>query len=121
MELIERGEAVALPVPIDHVRWVFGVETFDQALAKLKEFKLDGVVQSMRCPFLLTHGSEDKQTPLRDAHKLFAAVGSADKTLRIFTPEQGGAQHCQRDYLTAVCDTIGDWLEDKLMRTPGAA
>jgi len=26
--------------------------------------------------------------------------GSRDKTLRVFTAEEGGAQHCQRDYLT---------------------
>lgn len=114
LELIDQGKAVALPVPVDHVRWVFGVDTFDQALAKFKDFKLDGVVQAMKCPFLLTHGTEDKQTPMADAQKLFDAVGSKDKTFRLFTPEEGGAQHCQRDYLTAVCDTIGDWLEDKL-------
>lgn len=116
LALISQGKSVALPVPVDHVRWVFGVATFDQALEKLKEFKLDGIVQAMECPFLLTHGSEDQQTPMADAQKLFDAVGSKDKTFRIFTPEEGGAQHCQRDYLTAVCDTIGDWLEDKLQR-----
>jgi hypothetical protein len=43
-------------------------------------------------------------------------VGSKDKTFRVFTPEEGGAQHCQRDYLTAVCDVIADWLADKLQR-----
>jgi len=34
----------------------------------------------------------------------------------VFTAEEGGAQHCQRDYLTLVVATIGDWLEDKLVR-----
>jgi fermentation-respiration switch protein FrsA (DUF1100 family) len=121
LELISQGQQVALPVPVDHVRWVFGVDTFEQALEKLRDFKLDGIVQEMRCPFLLTHGTEDKQVPMEDAHKLFDAVGSKDKSFRIFTPEEGGAQHCQRDYLTAVCDTMGDWLEDKLKRTPRAA
>ena len=114
LDLIKQGKSVALPVPVDHVRWVFGVATFDEALDKLKDFKLDGIVRAMRCPFLLTHGTEDKQVPMADAQQLFDAVGSKDKTFRIFRPEEGGAQHCQRDYLTAVCDTIGDWLEDKL-------
>ncbi|MCC6531067.1 MAG: alpha/beta hydrolase [Burkholderiales bacterium] len=116
LERIKRGETVALPVPVDHVRWVFGVDTYDQALEQWRDFKLDGIVQSMRCPFLLTHGTEDKQVPMADAHKLFDAVGSKDKTFRVFTPAEGGAQHCQRDYLTAVCDVMGDWLEDKLQR-----
>lgn len=116
LERIRQGETVALPVPVDHVRWVFGVDTFEQALEKWKDFRLDGVVQQMRCPFLLTHGTEDKQVSMDDAQKLYDAVGSKDKTFRIFTPEEGGAQHCQRDYLTAVCDAMGDWLEDKLQR-----
>lgn len=121
LEGIRKGEAVALPVPVDHVRWVFGVDSFEEALEKWRDFKLDGVVQSMRCPFLLTHGTEDKQVPMAEAQKLFDAVGSKDKTFRIFTPEEGGAQHCQRDYLIAVCDTIGDWLHDKLQRAPSRA
>jgi fermentation-respiration switch protein FrsA (DUF1100 family) len=95
---------------------VFGVENFEQALEKLEGFRLDGIVQKMKCPFLLTHGTEDKQVPMPQAQKLFAAVGSKDKTFRVFTPEEGGAQHCQRDYLTAVCDVIADWLADKLQR-----
>ena len=113
---MKEGMSVALPVPADHVKWVFGVQTFEQALEKLEGFKLDGIVQKMKCPFLLTHGTEDKQVPMSDAQKLFDAVGSKDKTFRVFTPEEGGAQHCQRDYLTAVCDVMADWLEEKLQR-----
>jgi alpha-beta hydrolase superfamily lysophospholipase len=113
---MKEGKPVALPVPADHVKWVFGVQTFEQALAQLERFKLDGIVQAMKCPFLLTHGTEDKQVPMADAQKLFDAVGSQDKTFRVFTPEEGGAQHCQRDYLTAVCDVMADWLADKLQR-----
>jgi alpha-beta hydrolase superfamily lysophospholipase len=111
---IKEGKPVALPVPPDHVKWVFGVDTFEQALEKLEGFRLDGIVQKMKCPFLLTHGTDDKQVPMSDARKLFDAVGSEDKTFRVFTPEEGGAQHCQRDYLTAVCDVMADWLADKL-------
>jgi fermentation-respiration switch protein FrsA (DUF1100 family) len=76
--------------------------------------RLDGVVQQMRCPFLIVHGADDEQVPLVDAQALYAASGSSDKTLRVFTAEEGGAQHCQRDYLTLACDVAGDWLEDKL-------
>jgi hypothetical protein len=39
---------------------------------------------------------------------------SAEILAMLSTAPYGGAQHCQRDYLTAVCDTIGDWLADKL-------
>lgn len=63
---------------------------------------------------LLTHGTEDEQVPLADAQRFFDAVGSNGKTLRIFDAEEGGAQHCQRDYLTRVCAVIADWLVEKL-------
>ena len=111
---IEKLRQASLSVPADHLLWVFGVRTFDQALQKLEGFRLDGIAQKIRCPFLLTHGTDDEQVPMADAQKLFDAVGSSDKTFRIFTPEEGGAQHCQRDYLTLVCDVIADWLEEKL-------
>jgi hypothetical protein len=55
--------------------------------------------------------------PLADARSLYNACGSPDKTLRVFTAEEGGAQHCQRDYLSLGAATMFDWLEDKLVRT----
>jgi hypothetical protein len=72
------------------------------------------LVRRMRCPFLLTHGADDEQIPTADAQALFDAVGSADKTLRVFTTEEGGSQHCQRDYLTLGNTVIFDWLAEKL-------
>jgi len=111
---LKRLKQAALPVPVDHLLWACGVDNYDDALKKLEGFRLDGVAQKMECPFLLTHGTEDAQVPMEDAQKLFDAIGSKDKTFRIFTPEEGGAQHCQRDYLTRVCDVVADWLEDKL-------
>jgi alpha-beta hydrolase superfamily lysophospholipase len=119
--LLQRTESLkkqdaSLSVPADHLLWVFGVKTFEEGLKKVEDFRLDGIAQKLQCPFLLLHGTEDEQIPVSDAYTLFEAVGSKDKTLRIFTPEEGGAQHCQRDYLTLVCDTIADWLEEKLKR-----
>ena len=104
----------ALPVPADHLLWACGVETFDEALQKLEGFRLEGLAQKVECPFLLLHGAEDAQVSTADAQKLFDAIGSMDKTLRIFTAEEGGGQHCQRDNLTLAVDVVCDWLEEKL-------
>ena len=92
-----------------------GVDSLDAALKKLEPFRLDGVVQKMRCPFLIVHGADDEQIPLKDAQALYDASGSADKTLRVFTAEEGGAQHCQRDYLSLGTAVMWNWLEDKLL------
>jgi len=104
----------SLSVPGHHITWILGVKTLGEALQKLEPFKLDGVVQKMKCPFLIVHGADDEQVPLADAQALYNASGSKDKTLRVFTAEEGGAQHCQRDYLTLGVAEMWNWFEDKL-------
>jgi len=114
---IDASFKASMSVPGHHIMWILGVDTIDAALKKLEAYRLDGVVQKMRCPFLITHGADDEQVPIVDAQALYNAAGSADKTLRIFTADEGGAQHCQRDYLSLGAATMFDWLEDKLVRT----
>lgn len=111
---LEKIREAALPVPADHLLWACGVDNYEDALKKIEGFRLDGIAQKVQCPFLLLHGTADAQVPMSDAQKLFDAIGSKDKTFRVFTEEEGGAQHCQRDYLTLAIDTIADWLEEKL-------
>ena len=113
---IEAQFKASLSVPGHHIMWILGVDTLEQALQRLEPFKLDGVVQNMRCPFLVVHGADDEQIPLADAQALYEACGSKDKTLRVFSAQEGGAQHCQRDYLSLGCATMWSWLEDKLLR-----
>jgi len=114
---IDASFKTSLSVPGHHIEWIMGAKSVDEALKKLEPFKLDGVMQKMRCPFLLVHGAEDEQIPLADAQKQFDACGSRDKTFRVYTAEEGGAQHCQRDYLTLVVAEMWNWFEDKLLRS----
>ena len=114
---IDAAFKTSLSVPGHHILWILGVDTLDEALKKLEPYRLDGVVQKMRCPFLIVHGAEDEQIPLAHAQALLDASGSKDKTLRVFTKDEGGAQHCQRDYLTLGVATMWSWFEDKLVRS----
>jgi dienelactone hydrolase len=110
----EAAFQLALPVPGEHLQWSTNADSPEGALAAIEGFKLDGVVQQMRCPYLLVHGEDDQQVPLADAEKLFAACGSEDKTLRVFSNEEGGAQHCHTDNLSIATPVIFDWLADRL-------
>jgi dienelactone hydrolase len=107
----------SLSVPPQHLMWILGVPTQEAALAKLAGFKLDGIVQQMRCPFLMVHGEGDEQIPLAIAQQCFAAVGSANKTFRLFTREEGGYHHCQIDNVTIGVHAMWDWIEDVLVRS----
>ena len=111
---LERIKEAALPVPADHLLWTCGVDKWEDALKKLEGFRLDGIAQQVVCPFLLMHGAEDAQVSMAEAQKLFDAIGSKDKTMRVFTAEEGGAQHCQRDYVPLAVDVLADWLDQKL-------
>ncbi len=111
---IEAAFKIQLPSPGNHLAWSFGVKTAEEGLKKLEGFRLDGVVQKMKCPFLLVHGEDDQQIPLADARKLFRAVGSKDKTFRIFSGPDGGSQHCQMDYLQPSLAYMADWIGEKL-------
>lgn len=111
---IDSGFKIAQSVPSNYITWVLGVDTLEEALVRLEGFRMDGIAQQISSPFLLVHGTEDKQTSIDDAHKLFAAVGSEDKTFRIVTAEEGGAQHCTRDNMTLGSTFIADWLADRL-------
>ena len=111
---IEKAAQSSLSVPSEHINWVLGVSSFDEALKKLQDFRLAGVAEKVQCPFLLTHGERDAQIPLEDARALFAAIGSKDKTFKVFTVEEGGFEHTQGDNVTIGISYIADWLSKKL-------
>jgi pimeloyl-ACP methyl ester carboxylesterase len=117
-ERIEAAFEKQLPVPGDHLAWSTMTGSPHEALKAIEGFKLDGVVQQMRCPFLCVHGEDDQQVPLSDAQALYDAVGSQDKTLRVFTNEEGGNQHCHIDNLSIARPVIFDWLADRLRARP---
>ena len=113
-ERMARHETLSLSVPWQHLLWVFNVKTRAEALKRLEGFRLDGVVQKIRCPFLLVHGEGDAQIPLDIARRCFDAVGSPHKTLKVFTREEGGYHHCQVDNPSIGTAYMWDWLEDVL-------
>jgi dipeptidyl aminopeptidase/acylaminoacyl peptidase len=94
-----------------HFRWIMGhIEDGDAAIAKAGKFSLAGVAEQISCPFLIVHGEEDKVVPVASAHKLYAAVGSKRKVLRILTSEDGGTYHAQADNRQVGIDYIADWI-----------
>jgi dienelactone hydrolase len=113
-EALESGKVPSLSVPPEHLQWVLGVPDRAAAMKKLEGFRLDGIVQKMKCPFLLLHGAGDEQIPLAVAERLFAAVGSRQKALKVFTREEGGFHHCQVDDVTIGVHYMFDWIADVL-------
>jgi dienelactone hydrolase len=110
-ERLDAGALPSLSVPWQHLLWIFNVDTREAAMKKLEGFRLDGVVQKIRCPFLLVHGAGDEQIPLALAQQCFDAVGSRQKTLKVFSREEGGYHHCQIDNVSIGVAYMWDWVE----------
>lgn len=105
------------PVPHywDHVRWVWGAGDMDEFMAIAEKVTLDGVLDRIHVPFLVTHGEADKQIPLEYAHRSYEQlVNSPKRELKIFTPREGGIQHSSFDNSDNAANYIADWVAETL-------
>jgi alpha-beta hydrolase superfamily lysophospholipase len=100
------------------VPWVFGARDLDHAVEMARDFNLDGIASRIECPFLVVHGENDRIVPVESAVKLYDAVGSKNKTLKIFRRDEGGIEHCQVDNRQVGVDYIADWIEENVVRGP---
>jgi dienelactone hydrolase len=103
------------PVPHywDHVRWVFGASDMDDFLAKAAGMTLNGVVEKIKVPFLVTHGERDRQIGLEYAHQTYDQLTASPKReLKIFTDREGGVEHVGVDNMSFGRDFIADWIAE---------
>jgi dienelactone hydrolase len=106
------------PVPHywDHVRWVWGADSQESFMTNAQRVTLEGVVDRIRVPFLVTHGSGDRQIPLEYAHAQYEnARNSPDRELKIFGPREGGVEHVSVDNMLPVSTFIADWVAERFI------
>ena len=94
--------------------WVMGKKDMEEAVELMKKFTLKDCAKQIQCPFLVTHGAKDRLASIDDAQKLYDAVGSKVKNIKIFDVEEGGAEHCHVDNRQVGIDYVGDWLAKNL-------
>jgi len=107
------------PIPHywDHVRWVWGADDMDQFMSIAQKVTLDGVLDRIKVPFLVTHGQNDRQIPLEYAHQTYdQLVNSPQRELKIFTPREGGVEHSSLDNSANSGDFIADWVAETFKR-----
>jgi dienelactone hydrolase len=98
-----------------HVFWAFGARDMDDFLAKSAEMNLDGVMERIKVPFLVTHGEKDRQISLDYAHQSYEGlVNSPRRELKIFTEREGGVEHVGADNMSFARDYIADWFAETL-------
>jgi dienelactone hydrolase len=106
-----------LPVPHywAHVCWVWGAKDIDDFMRIAQDVHLDGVVEKIKVPFLVTHGERDSQIPLKWAHCTYEQlVNSPKRELKVFTDREGGCQHASFDNSINAGHYIADWVAETL-------
>lgn len=112
------------PVPHywEHVMWVFGHADMESFMAWAPNMSLDGVVERIAVPYLVTHGANDRQIPLEAAHMSYdQATASPKRELHIFTAEEGGVEHVGADNMGPGKCLVSDWASETFAdMKPGA-
>lgn len=105
------------PVPHywNHVMWVFGAADMDDFHRKTEAMNLNGHMDRIKVPFLVTHGANDRQIGVEYAHQAYEQLtASPQRELKIFTAREGGVEHVGADNMSYGRDYIADWFAETL-------
>jgi dienelactone hydrolase len=98
-----------------HVMWAFGATDMDDFLAKSTAMNLNGHMDRIRVPFLVTHGAQDRQISVGYADDLYEQlVNSPRREKVIFTAREGGVEHVGADNMAYGRGQIADWFAETL-------
>lgn len=98
-----------------HVMWVFGATDMDDFLEKAEGMTLNGVMDRITVPFLVSHGAQDRQIGVEYAHQSYdQLINSPRRELKIFTAREGGVEHVGADNMAFGRDYIADWFAETL-------
>lgn len=112
---LEKEGSFPVPHYWAHVRWVWGAKDQDDFMAIAENVHLDGVLDRIKVPFLVTHGEQDSQIPLKWAHRTYEQlINSPKRELKIFTEREGGVQHSSFDNSINAGHYIADWIAETL-------
>lgn len=112
---LEKEGSFPVPHYWAHVAWVWGARDTAHFMEIAENVHLDGILDRIRVPFLVTHGKHDSQIPLKWAHATYdALVNSPRRELKIFDERTGGVQHSSFDNSANAGAFIADWVAEQL-------
>ncbi|MCF2571124.1 alpha/beta hydrolase family protein [Brevibacterium sp. UCMA 11754] len=110
-----QGTERSVPHVFEHVMWVLGAQSLENAAEIADGFTLEGILEHITVPILITHGENDRQITVDKAEATFEeCTNSPNRELRIFTSEEGGDQHCHIGNMSPAIDYMADWAREVL-------
>ena len=80
----------------EHVRWVWGARDMDEFLRIAENVHLDGVLDRIKVPFLVTRGGK-LAAPAGLAHRTMSDSSAPKRELKVFTEREGDAERSSFD------------------------
>ena len=115
---LQREGANPVPHYWDHALWVWGQDSMDDFEKLWDRITLDGVVEQITVPYLITHGANDRQIAVADAYRSYEqATASPKRELKIFTEHEGGVEHVNSDDQPNAARFTADWVAETLGTT----
>jgi fermentation-respiration switch protein FrsA (DUF1100 family) len=87
----------------------------DEFMIRSEDMNLNGHMDRITVPFLVTHGAQDRQISVSYADDLYdQLVNSPRREKVIFTAREGGVEHVGADNMAYGRDCIADWFAETL-------
>ncbi|OGO14755.1 MAG: hypothetical protein A2Z02_06975, partial [Chloroflexi bacterium RBG_16_48_7] len=113
--MVATGQMGSKTVGAFQLMFIFGKDTFEEALEIAKKMTLEGVANKITCPLLVLHAEKDRLSSLEEAEQtIAAAVNSPKRMLKVFTPDEGGVEHCQADNNPMAVEYMSDWVAETM-------
>ncbi len=90
----------------------YGTDSPYEAYKMVRQYKLDGVTEKIRCPMLVTDPDNEQFWP-GQSRRLYKAL-TCPKQLVSFTAAEGADSHCEPKALGLRNQRIFDWLDETL-------
>ncbi|WDM58180.1 prolyl oligopeptidase family serine peptidase [Pseudomonas sp. NEEL19] len=112
---LEKEGSFPVPHYWAHVQWVWGAKDMEDFMRIAENVHLDGVLDRIKVPFLVTHGARDSQIPVKWAERTYEQlINSPKRELKIFDERMGGVQHSSFDNSINAGHYIADWVAETL-------
>jgi pimeloyl-ACP methyl ester carboxylesterase len=102
---------------VQNAQWTMGAHDPIDLLSIFSKYTLKDVSKNIRGHVLILVGEKDHFFPVKQVEEFKSKLVNAKSvTTRIFTEEEGAAQHCQLGALTLFQGVFFEWVQDKFER-----
>jgi alpha-beta hydrolase superfamily lysophospholipase len=102
---------------VQNAQWTMGAKDPVDLMSIFSKYTLKDVAKNITCDVLILAGERDHFFPVEQVGELKKAlVRARSVTTRVFTEEEGAAEHCQLGALNLFQAVFFEWVQDKFER-----